>query len=157
MQEPPIAAGGGRMNEAAQRSTFQADSTAVPANDGATGRASAARANEFPLSPAHRLPEVRADRDELAPFSVAKVTATKPFFESHRASTVERRVYLLHHVRFLPEGVEDVKVIGIYSSLSSVLGALECARRESAFCDCPALLSDKEHCCNGFFIHELAR
>jgi hypothetical protein len=46
-------------------------------------------------------------------------------------------VFILHHVHTFDDGEEDVKLIGVYSSLATATDAIERLRRQPGFCDIP--------------------
>ena len=64
-------------------------------------------------------------------------------------------VYLLQHVRD-PDGDEDIKTIGVYSSEASANEAIERARKLPGFCDHPdgfhigPYFLDQDHWRDGF-------
>lgn len=47
------------------------------------------------------------------------------------------KIFLLHHIHEMPDGSDDVKFIGAYSSESDALLAAERAKRLPGFSDCP--------------------
>jgi hypothetical protein len=66
--------------------------------------------------------------------------------------------YLLQHLHLLPQGEEDVKIIGIYASRDAALAAIERLKDQPGFADFSALISladlssDGAH--EGFYIDE---
>jgi hypothetical protein len=73
------------------------------------------------------------------------------------AGRAAARVYVVHHVRFLPGDVQDVRLLGVYSSRTSALEAVDRARAEPEFQESPRLLNDEDAGYDGFHIHEIAR
>jgi hypothetical protein len=47
------------------------------------------------------------------------------------------KVFILHHTHTFDSGEEDVKLIGVYSSLSSATAAIERLKQQPGFCDMP--------------------
>ena len=67
-----------------------------------------------------------------------------------------RTVFVLQHVRVLPDDVEDLKLIGVYSSRAEALKAVDRRRQHSGFEDFPLLVdpSIKGSGPDGFHIDE---
>lgn len=66
-----------------------------------------------------------------------------------------KSVFILQHLRKLPEGIEDVKLIGSYSSEFAARQAIERLTKENGFSDFPKLIdpvNDTE--VGGFHIDE---
>ena len=66
-------------------------------------------------------------------------------------------VYVLQHLHMLPGDVEDVKLIGVYSSRAAALEALQRKRGAPGFRDFPALVNAagaKDTAPEGFYISE---
>lgn len=51
-------------------------------------------------------------------------------------------VFVLQHLHLLPDGEEDIKLIGVYSSRESALRAVDRLRLMPGFRDLPALVAD---------------
>lgn len=51
-----------------------------------------------------------------------------------------RTVFVLQHVHVVPEGEEDVKLIGVYRSYEIACAAIELLIVQPGFCDHPNLL-----------------
>jgi hypothetical protein len=65
------------------------------------------------------------------------------------------RVFLVQHLHILPQGEEDVKIIGVYSSRQAATEAIERLRSQPGFTEHPKQVNplvddDKE----GFYIDE---
>ena len=61
--------------------------------------------------------------------------------------------FLLQHLHVLPDGSEDLKVIGIYASMESAMSAIERLKSQPGFSDFPDLIdpsTDSEP--SGFYI-----
>ena len=65
-------------------------------------------------------------------------------------------VYVLQHLHVLPDDVEDVKLIGVYSSRASALEAIQRKRGMPGFQDFPQLVDTTAEAAdpNGFYIGE---
>jgi hypothetical protein len=64
-------------------------------------------------------------------------------------------VYLLQHLHVLSNGEEDVKIIGIYSSSSTALAAIDRVKDQPGFSDFPCLIDPlSEDEVDGFYIDE---
>ncbi|CAG0926367.1 hypothetical protein TFLX_00035 [Thermoflexales bacterium] len=64
-------------------------------------------------------------------------------------------VYLLQHLHVLANGEEDAKIIGIYSSRSAALAAIDRVKTQPGFSDFPRLLDPlSEDEVDGFYIDE---
>ncbi len=65
-------------------------------------------------------------------------------------------VYVVHHVHPFDDGSEDVKLIGVYSSLASATAAVARLKLQPGFADHPAGFHidpfdvDKDHWTEGF-------
>jgi len=67
------------------------------------------------------------------------------------------KVFLLQHLNTLPDGSEDSKIIGIYSSRATAAAAIERLRDQPGFSSSPSLIdptADEE--VDGFYIDEYA-
>ena len=62
-------------------------------------------------------------------------------------------MYVVHHLHTLPSGEENIKLIGVYGSRDSALGAVDRARKLPGFRDHPRLaLESTDGDPDGFFI-----
>jgi hypothetical protein len=67
--------------------------------------------------------------------------ATEIVDENSRA----RRVFLLHHIRELEDDAEEVKLIGVYSTVRKAESAIEQLRKLPGFVDAPDGFEINEH------------
>ena len=66
-----------------------------------------------------------------------------------------KSVFIVQHLHLLPNGQEDVKLIGAYRSAEAAHAAIERLKTQPGFCDSPRLidpLTDDEEA--GFYIEE---
>ena len=65
------------------------------------------------------------------------------------------RAYLLQHLHVLPNGEDDVKVIGVYSSKEAARAAVDRLKYQPGFCDFPRIVNvDTDEQIDGFYIDE---
>jgi len=50
------------------------------------------------------------------------------------------RIFVLQHLHVLPDGCEDVKFLGVYSSIESAHAAIERLKLQPGFCDHPNIV-----------------
>jgi hypothetical protein len=66
-----------------------------------------------------------------------------------------QRAYLLQHLHVCPDGEDDVKVIGIYSSLEAARAAVDGQKHLPGFSDFPSIVNvDSDAQPDGFYIDE---
>ena len=64
-------------------------------------------------------------------------------------------VYIVQHLNTLPRGEEDIKLIGVYTSRSAALAAVNRAKGLPGFCEHPRIVNPKsDNDPNGFYIEE---
>jgi hypothetical protein len=63
-------------------------------------------------------------------------------------------VFVLQHAHVLPGGEADVKLLGVYSSASSAVAAIERLRQQPGFRDAPDLVGADSDSESGFFVDE---
>ena len=63
-----------------------------------------------------------------------------------------RKVFVLHHIHLIPEGDEDLKILGIYSSDSLARQAVSRFNKQSGFCDLPNIVAPGSESDEGFHI-----
>lgn len=66
-----------------------------------------------------------------------------------------RTVFLLQHLHVLPQGEDDVKTIGIYSTEAEALAAIERLRQQPGFAEFPRRIDPLvEGFVDGFYLDE---
>jgi homoserine kinase type II len=66
-----------------------------------------------------------------------------------------KNVFLLEHLNTLPDGTEDVKTIGVYSSKQTALDAIHRLKGQPGFKDAPELRDPlHEDQSDGFYLDE---
>lgn len=66
-----------------------------------------------------------------------------------------QRAYLLQHLHVLPDGEDDAKVIGIYSSKEAARAAVDRLKHLPGFRDCPRIVNPENNIkSDGFYIDE---
>lgn len=63
-----------------------------------------------------------------------------------------KSVFVLQHVHTLPNGEEDIKLVGVYSSESSALKAVTRVACQSGFRDHPDIVDPNGNVTDGFHI-----
>jgi hypothetical protein len=72
-----------------------------------------------------------------------------------KVSEIMQCVFVLQHLHILPDGEEDVKLIGVYRSLIAARAAVDRLRSKPGFCDYPRIvdpITDEDK--QGFYIDE---
>lgn len=66
-----------------------------------------------------------------------------------------KTIFVLQHVNVLPDGVEDVKLIGVYRSCMAARAAIERLKVQPGFCDHPRLVDPQtDNEISGFCLDE---
>ena len=66
-----------------------------------------------------------------------------------------KTVFVLQHLHELPDGEEDVKMIGVYRTREAGLAAIDRLKTQPGFCDLPALAdNDRPGTAEGFHLDE---
>ncbi|MCH9693769.1 MAG: serine kinase [Gammaproteobacteria bacterium] len=67
-----------------------------------------------------------------------------------------KTVFLVQHLHVLPQGEEDVKLIGVYQTREDAQAAVARSREQSGFCDFPKLVDPAtDDDAQGFYIDEI--
>ena len=56
-----------------------------------------------------------------------------------------KKVILVQHLNTLPNGREDVKIIGVYRSLDTALAAIDRVKEKPGFSDYPEIVNPKSN------------
>jgi len=66
-----------------------------------------------------------------------------------------KSVFIVQHLHTLPQGEDDIKIIGIYRSRDAAMAAIDKINGQPGFCDHPKLVNpESDDDLQGFYIDE---